>query len=57
MEKIRFGIVGAGNQGTMYSVKLFAAGKIDNGVLTAICDNNPKKLDILREKLQDDSIT
>ena len=56
MEKIRFGIIGAGNQGTNYAGRLFGDGKIDNGVLTAICDINPKKLEIIREKLNDDRI-
>ena len=56
MEKIRFGIIGAGNQGTLYSEKIFGRGKIDNGVVTAICDKNPKKIEILKEKLNDDSI-
>ena len=36
MEKIRFGIVGAGNQGTLYSEKIFGAGKVENGVVTAV---------------------
>ena len=56
MEKIRFGIIGAGNQGTLYSEKIFGRGKIDNGVVTAICDTNPKKIEILKGKLNDDSI-
>ena len=56
MEKIRFGIIGAGNQGTLYSEKIFGAGKIENGVVTAICDTNSKKIEILKGKLNDDSI-
>ena len=56
MEKIRFGIIGAGNQGTLYSQKIFGRGQIDNGVVTAICDTNPNKLEILKGKLNDDSI-
>lgn len=49
MEKVRFGIIGAGNQGSYYT-GLFAQGLIENGVLTAVADTNPKKLDILGEK-------
>ena len=56
MEKIKFGIIGAGNQGTLYSEKIFGAGKIENGVVSAICDTNPKKIEILKGKLNDDSI-
>ena len=56
MEKIRFGIIGAGNQGTLYSEKIFGGGKIENGVVSAICDKNPKKIEILKGKLNDDSI-
>ena len=53
MKKIRFGIIGMGNQGTFYAAKLFAAGEIENGELTAVCDLNPKKLEAAREKLGD----
>ena len=41
MEKIRFGIVGLGNQGSNYALGLFDKGNITNGVITALCDNNP----------------
>ena len=56
MEKIRFGIIGVGNQGSHYATKLFAEGEIENGVLTAICDTNPKKLESLKEKLNDEGV-
>ena len=42
MEKVRFGIVGCGNMGTGHANN-FKNGKIINGVLTAVCDINPKK--------------
>ena len=48
MDKVRFGIVGFGNMGTGH-FKNFLDGKIDNGVVTAICDINPKKFDIFNE--------
>ena len=52
MDKVRFGIVGCGNMGTGHA-KNFAEGKIKNGVLTAACDINPKKLELFREKYGD----
>ena len=52
MKKVRFGIVGGGNMGTGHS-KNFLANKIHNGVLTAICDINPKKFEFFREKFGD----
>ncbi len=57
MEKIKFGIIGAGNQGTHYAANLFAKGEIKNGVLVAVSDNNPTKLNALKNKLNDDTIT
>ena len=47
MEKVRFGIVGCGNMGTGHS-KTFREGGVENGVLTAVCDINPKKLKRVR---------
>ena len=52
MDKVRFGIVGCGNMGTGHS-KNFREGKIENGVLTAVCDINPKKLDAFKERFAD----
>ena len=52
MEKVRFGIIGMGNQGSYY-MGLFQQGLIKNGTLTAVADNNPKKLEILDEKFPD----
>ncbi len=56
MKKIRFGIVGVGNQGTYYANSLFAAGEIENGVVSAICDISDVKIATIQEKLKDDSI-
>jgi predicted dehydrogenase len=44
MRKIKFGIVGMGNQGSHYA-RLLTEGKIENGVLACVCDNNPVKLE------------
>ncbi len=56
MKKIRFGIVGVGNQGTHYAAQLFAKGEIENGVVSAICDLSELKINAIKEKLNDDSI-
>ncbi len=52
MEKVRFGIVGCGNMGTGHA-KNFREGKIENGVLVAVCDINPKKLTPFKERFGD----
>ena len=49
MDKVRYGIIGVGNQGSYYA-KMFADGKIENGVLTALCDNNEAKLETAKNK-------
>lgn len=53
MKKVRFGIIGLGNQGSTYLHKLFGEGKIENGVVTAACDINPVKTERAREKAGD----
>ena len=52
MRKIKFGIVGMGNQGSHYA-NLLKDGKIENGVLACICDNNPVKLENAKNKFTD----
>ena len=52
MEKIRYGIVGVGNQGSYYSTMIFDGGLAKDAVLTAICDNNPAKIERIKSKLQ-----
>lgn len=47
MEKVRFGIVGVGNMGTSHAKK-FLDGKVENGVLTAVCDLKPERMDAIR---------
>ena len=47
MEKVRFGIVGVGNMGSGHA-KSFLGGKVENGVLTAVCDLKPERLDAIR---------
>lgn len=43
MEKVKFGIIGVGNQGSYY-LDAFARGKVKNGIVAAIADRDPKKL-------------
>ena len=52
MDKVRFGIVGCGNMGTGHS-KTFREGNVENGVLTAVCDINKKKLIAFEERFGD----
>lgn len=54
MEKVRFGIVGLGNQGSAYANEFFVKGKVANGVLTAVCDNDPKKIEIFKQNVTSD---
>ena len=49
MEKVRYGIVGLGNQGSNYT-RHFVKGEIKNGVITALCDFNPAKIKAMQEK-------
>jgi len=56
MKKIRFGVIGLGNQGTHYIVRIFNEGKIINGEVIAASDNNPKKWELLKEKLPNTQI-
>lgn len=48
MEKVRFGIIGIGNIGIVHAKNLLS-GKIENGVLSAICDIDPEKINAVRE--------
>lgn len=56
MNKIRFGIIGLGNQGNNY-LKRFQAGSIENGVITALCDVNPVKIEKVQERTTLENIT
>ena len=48
MKKIRFGLIGLGNQGFSYTTDIFDKGEIENGILTAACDINPAKIENLK---------
>ena len=49
MEKIRYGIIGLGNQGTNYAINIFDGGKANDAYVTAMCDINPAKIDIMKK--------
>ncbi|MCQ2794211.1 MAG: Gfo/Idh/MocA family oxidoreductase [Bacilli bacterium] len=51
MNKVRYGIIGVGNQGSYYA-SLIKEGKIPGAVLGAICDTNPMKLKAIKERLK-----
>jgi predicted dehydrogenase len=51
MKKIRFGIVGVGNQGTYYA-NILKEGKVTNGILVGLCDNDPSKIEKAKENFK-----
>ena len=55
MEKIRFGIIGLGNQGTTYALHLFDEGRIENGIVSAMCDIDESKIENIRAKTSNQS--
>ena len=56
MDKVRFGIIGLGNQGTFYTRDIFVAGKVENGYITALCDINPAKIENIKTICKDESV-
>lgn len=50
MDKIRYGIIGLGNQGSTYATKIFDGGKAVDAVVTAFCDIDQTKIDALKAK-------
>ncbi len=47
MEKVRFGIIGVGNMGSVHAKRLLA-GEVENGMLSAVCDLKQEKLDRIK---------
>ncbi len=45
MDKIRYGVIGLGNQGATYVLKFFDKGLIQNAYVSAVCDSLPEKLE------------
>ncbi len=52
MDKVRYGIIGVGNQGSTYVLKYFDGGMIVDGELTAVCDINPAKIENIKNNLK-----
>lgn len=52
MEKVRFGIIGVGNIGTVHA-RYLLAGTVKEACLTAVCDNNPDKHSAIRQLVGD----
>ena len=50
MNDVRYGIIGLGNQGTNYATRIFAQGKAKNAVITAMCDIDPEKIELMKSK-------
>ena len=51
-QKVRIGVIGYGNMGTGHAAYL-AKNEIENAELTALCDNNPDRLNKAEEDLGD----
>ena len=56
MDKVRFGVIGVGNQGSGYVKNTFGNNLIENGYITAICDNNPAKLEAIKEFIDTEKV-
>lgn len=50
MNRVKFGIIGLGNQGKHYFEDLFCANKIQNGYVSALCDIDEDKLKRIKNK-------
>ena len=57
MNKVRYGIIGLGNQGCHYAVGLFDKGAAIDAEVTALCDINPAKIENIKGKLQNTNAT
>lgn len=53
MDKVRFGIIGVGNIGTVHA-RYLLAGTVKEACLTAVCDNNPDKHSAIRQLVGND---
>lgn len=53
MDKVRFGIIGVGNIGTVHA-RYLLAGTVKEACLTAVCDNNPDKHPAIRQLVGDE---
>ena len=53
MDKVRLGIIGVGNIGTVHA-RYLLAGTVKEACLTAVCDNNPDKHSAIRQVVGND---
>ena len=51
-KKVRIGVIGYGNMGITHA-KYLAANEVENAEITALCDNNPDKLNRAKSELGD----
>ncbi len=56
MEKIRFGIVGLGNQGSTYFFNIFEKGRVENGVVTALCDKRLERIENIKGRTENKEV-
>ena len=56
MERVRYGIIGLGNQGASYALNIFEAGKANDAILTVVCDNNSAKIDSFKTRTERDDL-
>ena len=47
---VRYGIIGLGNQGTSYLFNIFEKDRAVDAVVSAVCDNNPAKLEAVKAR-------
>ena len=52
MDKVRYGIIGLGNQGSTYVLNIFDKGIAKDAVVTAMCDIVPAKIESIKEKTE-----
>ena len=52
MDKVRFGVIGYGNMGSSH-IRYLSADAIEGACLTAVCDNNPAKLEAAEKYLKE----
>ncbi|MBR2616220.1 MAG: Gfo/Idh/MocA family oxidoreductase [Clostridia bacterium] len=50
MKEVRYGIIGLGNQGSTYNWTIFDKGLAKDARVTAMCDVDPRKIEIMKEK-------
>lgn len=53
---IRYGVIGAGNQGTAYILDFFDAGRVECAVVSAVCDINPVKIQNIKDRTKNKDI-